>query len=193
MLTSNEKKVLRLLLASYDTDYSINGIAKECGLSPNGAYKILSKYEKEGILIPKKIANIKSYRLNFQNEKTDSVLELSLISDHEKRISHRIEDLKNLKDFSKACIFFGSYTYKKDPHDLDVLFVLESSDYKRYSEEIKKAKDIIPIEVHDVVQTPKDFKENIRRKDKVILSILREGVVAWGHNLILEVVKDAYR
>ena len=71
MLTKNEKKVLRLLLTAFDRQYSINNIAKECGLVPNGAYKILKKFEEEGILKAKHIANIKSYSINFDDEKTD--------------------------------------------------------------------------------------------------------------------------
>ena len=45
MLTKNEKRVLRLLLTAFDKQYSINNVAKECGLVPNGAYKILKKFE----------------------------------------------------------------------------------------------------------------------------------------------------
>ena len=67
MLTKNEKAVLRLLMAAFDKDYSINGVSKECGLTPNGAFKILKKLEREGILKSKSIANIKPYKINFEN------------------------------------------------------------------------------------------------------------------------------
>jgi len=193
MLTQNEKKVLRMILTSFDTDYSINNIANECKLSPNGAYKILIKFEKEGVLIPKKISNLKSYKLNFQNDKTLSVLELALINDLEKKIENRAEDLKNIRNITKSCIFFGSYISKNDPNDLDILFILDKSSYKEYSNEIKKAKEIIPIKVHDVVQTVEDIKQNIIKKDKIIINILRIGTIVWGQNAIIQVIKDVYR
>ena len=193
MLTQNEKKVLRMILTSFDTDYSINNIANECKLSPNGAYKILIKFEKEGILIPKKIANLKSYKLNFQNEKTLSILELALIADFDKKIEYRLEDLKNIRKITKSCIFFGSYLSKKDPNDLDILFILDKSNYKEYSNEIKKTKEIMPIEVHDVVQTPEDIRQNIIKKDNIIMSILRTGTIVWGQKEIIQVIKDVYR
>ena len=60
MLTRNEKKVLRLLLTAFDMEYSINNIAKECGLAPNGAYKILKKFEGEGILKANLIVQFKA-------------------------------------------------------------------------------------------------------------------------------------
>ena len=70
MLTKNEKKVLRYVMI-YSKDFvSINKIAKECNLSPNGTLKILRKFEKENILNFKKISNSKVYYLNFKNNKT---------------------------------------------------------------------------------------------------------------------------
>lgn len=191
MLTNKEKKVLRLLMVAFDTDYSINQIAKECYLAPNGALKILKKFENEGILIAKNIANIKSYKLNFENEKTLVVLELALMSEITGRIKHRLDDFKELKEITKSCILFGSYTsLNKQPHDLDVLFILE--DYKGYKGKLASLKDIVPAKVHDVVQTEKDLKGNLAKKDKVVLDILRKGVVLWGQKIIIKVIKNVY-
>ncbi len=81
VLTINEIKVVKYLLAHFSSESSINMVAKECHLSPNGAYKILKKLEKENILIHKKIANVKSFSLNFESEKTALVLQLALIMD----------------------------------------------------------------------------------------------------------------
>lgn len=192
MLTIKEKKVLRMILTSFSDDYSINNIAKQCGLSPNGAYKLLTKFEKEGILSHKNISNLKSFKINFHNQKTSSVLELALIPDLNKRIQHRLEDLKNLRKSTKCCIFFGSYLSKREPDDLDILFVLDRSCYKEYSSEIKKAKEIIPIKVHDVVQTVEDIKKNIINKDEIIMNILRTGTIVWGQNTIIQVIRDVY-
>ena len=69
MITKNERKILRFLLTHFDSDYSINEIAKKCDLAPNGAYTILKKFEKKGVLIVKKIANLNSYKIKFFNYK----------------------------------------------------------------------------------------------------------------------------
>ena len=189
MLTVNEKKVLRLLIAAFSRDYSINQIARECGLAPNGALKILNKFEKEGILAIKRIANLNSYRLNFENEKTKLILELALIDAMEGRIKNRLDDLKGLKEAAKVCILFGSYTdLNKKPHDLDVLFVID--DYKKYKR--KLASIIVPAKIHDVIQTKQDLKDNIAKGDEVVLSIIRKGTVLWGHKFIVEVIHDVY-
>ena len=90
MLTNKENRVLRLLMANFDKDYSINQIAKECKLAPNGALKILKKFEKEGVLTVKTIANIKSYKMNLDNEKTPLLLKLALMSELESWIRYSL-------------------------------------------------------------------------------------------------------
>jgi len=50
MITDNEKKILKFLLAHFNSDYSINEIAKKCSLAPNGAYEILKKFGEKEIL-----------------------------------------------------------------------------------------------------------------------------------------------
>lgn len=191
MLTHNEKKVLRLILTAFGTDYSINNIAKECGIAPNGAYKILKKLEKEGILKGKSIANIKSYTIDFANEKTTNILELALIPELDGKIKYRIEDLKSLKGITKSCIIFGSYTsQKKQPNDLDILFILDQDNFRGYKKKLADIKDLVPVKIHDVLQTEQDIKNNIKNNDKIILEILRNGVVLWGQKIIIEVIKN---
>ena len=90
MLTNNEKKVLRTLFAACHEELSINKIAKECDIAPNGAFKILKKFEKENVLKPKKIANIKSYKINFNEEKTKNMLNLALNSELNEKLKFNV-------------------------------------------------------------------------------------------------------
>ncbi|HLC20365.1 MAG TPA: helix-turn-helix domain-containing protein [Candidatus Nanoarchaeia archaeon] len=194
MLTINETKVMRLLATS-QTDHSINEISKECHITPNGAYKILSKLEKEGILRPHKIANIKSYKLDFSSPKTAHVLELAFIPKEIKaRIKSRVDDLARLKPLTKASVLFGSYiTSKSNPKDLDILFVLDEHKYSEFTKTLEKVKDIVPIKIHDVLQTPEDLKKNLKKSDSIITAALRHGIVLWGFSTIGEIVEHAQR
>jgi len=194
MPSENEKKVLKLLLMKFDDEYSINEIARICNLAPNGALKILKKFEKEGVLIPKKIANIKSHSLNFNNAKTKNILELSLINEPEGRLKFRKEDLEPIKKITTACIVFGSYIdIKKEPNDIDVLFIIDKSKFKEYKKKVAEIFKTIPIPVHDVIQTKTDFKENIHKKDKVIINALKHGIIFWGHKEIIEFIENEYK
>ena len=195
MITNNEKKILKFLLAHFNSDYSINEIAKKCGLAPNGAYEILKKFEEKEILLPKKIANSKSYKINFNSKETNKLLELALIPDYrESKIKYRYSDLKPLENITNLCIIFGSYTTKKEkPNDIDVLFVIKKGDYKKYSEVLEKVKRILPLKLHDVIQTKEDLIKNIKKEEKLIIEAIFEGIVLWGHESLIEVIKNAVK
>jgi predicted nucleotidyltransferase len=193
MLTQNEKKVLRLIFSGIKDELSINQIAKACGLSPNGAFKMLRKFEKEGIMSYKTVANTKIYCLDFMNEKTKNILKLALIQDSfSKKIKYRLEDLMPLKSQTKACILFGSYIEpEKRPDDLDILFILNKSQFPDFKRISKKVYDTLPLKVHDALQTEDDFEKNLIKKDQVILSALRNGIILWGNDSIIELVEHA--
>ncbi len=184
---------MKFLLAHFNSDYSINEIAKKCGLAPNGAYEILKKFEEKEILLPKKIANSKSYKINFNSIETNKLLELVLIPDYrESKIKYRYNDLKPLENMTKLCIIFGSYITKKEkPNDIDILFVIKKSDYKKYSEVLEKTKRIFPLKLHDVIQTKEDLTKNIKKEEKLIMEAMSEGIVLWGHESFIEVIKNA--
>lgn len=195
MITANERNVLRFLGASQNEDYSINEIAKKCGITPNGAYKILTKLENEGILRKKHIANITSYKLNFENDKTMRVLELAFIPESiEGRVKLRAEDLQQMKAAAKACILFGSYiTAKQKPGDIDILFVLEKSRFNEFKQKLAAVQGIMPVRIQDVVQTQEDLQQNLKKGDKIIKEALQNGIALWGYDIIAGVVKNASR
>ena len=195
ILTKNEKYVLRFLATSIGKDHSINEIARSCQLTPNGAYKLLAKLEKEGVLKAKQIANIKSYQPDFENEKTARVFELSLMPDKlDGRAKSRADDIKPLKAITQTCILFGSYiTTKKEPGDLDILFILKRANFEAYKKALASAQDIIPIKIQDVVQTADDVCQNLKKGDPVVAEVLRKGIVLWGQDTIVQVIKNAGR
>ena len=85
----------------------------------------MRKFEKEGILKPKKIANIISYRLDLNNDKTSNILELALISELQGRIRYRLKDFQELKSITESCIIFGSYAKGEDIEKSDIDIAVE--------------------------------------------------------------------
>ncbi|MBU0614528.1 MAG: hypothetical protein KJ601_00380 [Nanoarchaeota archaeon] len=193
MLTDNEIKILRLLMVKYKIDYSINEMARECSLTPNGALKILRKFEHEGILKVKKIGNIRSFELIFDNDKTEIILEYALIPKLEGRLKNRVEDLKVLRETVKVCILFGSYIdLKKNPNDMDILCILDKTRFKEYKKKLSEAAQIMPVKIHDVVQTEDDLADNLCKSDTVIIEILKKGIVLWGQKELLKVIMHVH-
>ncbi|MEK6960904.1 MAG: hypothetical protein AABX47_07050 [Nanoarchaeota archaeon] len=195
ILTKNEKRVLRFLAASVGKTQSMNEIGKGCGVTSGGAFKILTKLEKEGVVQATPIANLKAYKLDFDGENTESVLHIAFVPEKlEGRLKLRAQDLRPLKDCTKICAIFGSYTTTNpNPNDLDIMLVLEKKDFSAYKHALKKAKDIIPIKIQDIVQTTEDLEENLRKGDPVISEIVSSGIVLWGFDALVQVIKNASR
>jgi len=193
MLTHNEKKILKFLFSSF-ADQSINHIAKSCNITPNGTLKILKKLEKEGILKRKEIGKLHSYYLDFNNEKTTAILNIALREEFIERVKYRFDDLSPLRDLTDAAIIFGSYLdIKKEPNDLDILFIIKPDKFKEYKKASLRVFQAIPTKVHDVLQTEEDLKNNLIKHDKVIFEILRTGIIFWGHEKLIEIVKNEYK
>lgn len=193
VLTTNEKKVLRFLAASVGKTQSMNEVGKGCGVTSGGAFKILTKLEKEGVVRATPIANLKSYRLDFHGENTESVLHIAFVPEKlEGRIKLRAQDLRPLKSCTRICAIFGSYTTTKpNPNDLDIMFVLEKKEFSAYKHALKQAKDIIPIKIQDMIQTTEDLEENLKKGDPVISEIVSRGIVLWGFDALVKVIKNA--
>lgn len=195
VLTANEKNVLRFL-ASHPTDFcSINSLAKVCGLSPNGLYKIVVKFEKIGVLRSQKIANIVRYALEFEQEMTRRLLALAFLPERFKgRLGQRVEDLDGLRSLTKVVIIFGSYlTTKEKPNDIDILVVVQKKNFEKYKKALFEAQERTPVPIHDVLQLSSDLVENIRKRDAVVQKAVWKGVVLWGYDELVEVMRNAAR
>jgi DNA-binding Lrp family transcriptional regulator len=190
VLTANEKRVLRFLAVS--RNHSMNDVGKACGVTSGGVSKMLSKFEKEGIVQATPVANIKTYKINFENEKTESVLTLAFLPHAlSGRMQARAEDLKPLKRIAKACVVFGSYpTPKENPGDMDILFVLDQKKYAEYKKSLAQVRELVPVKIQDVVQTSEDLKENLKKADPIVVVALKSGVVLWGVDTVIKVIKN---
>jgi len=130
MLTKNETKLLRLFAEGKAKGKSINQLAKDLGMVPNGAYKILKNFIQEGILTVEKAGNASIFSLNFKNNATKPYLQLAKITTKRENSLQKV--MKTLKSFEakirldfKAEILgvFGSYARgdQKKESDVDIL------------------------------------------------------------------------
>ena len=192
IFTENERKVLKIIGTS-GGNLSINGLSNEVNISAGSAYKVLTKFEKEEIITPHPFSNIVTYRFDFENEKTKPLLQLVYIPDKmEGKIKIRAEEFLPLKEFTSLCIFFGSYiTSKTKPSDLDVLFVIEKKNYDPFKQSLAEIQDITPVKIHDIVQTQVDLVKNLKKHDPIVVGAIQTGIVLWGYETLVQVIKDA--
>lgn len=196
MLSRNSMRIIEFLLRNPAKQYNINQIARELKISVGSVHKILKTLESKNIIYSQKMGNAIFYRLKLENRETQKICEIVLIESKNKRLSSNAVAkvyAKDLETFEKAnaMILFGSILEKKErAGDVDVLFVIKNKeDVKRVNDfclemSKTKTKPIVPL-----IMTEKDLKENIKKKDKVVLDILKSGIVLFGEDSIVRAIK----
>lgn len=193
VLTKNEQRLVTYLWRNYTEQLSINELAKRLGITPKGAYIILKKFEKIGVIIPQKIANAVIYQFNHQNKKTKDVVEYALKSEQPPNSYVVVleKDLQLLEKIADAAILFGSVLMKGlQARDLDVLVIINPKNLSVLKAKIKEFESISPKKVHIVIQTRLDMQKNLRKKDPVIVEVLRRGHILWGYDLVYELIEN---
>lgn len=193
-VTKNEMKILLVLFKDLSNSYNANSISKIVGITPMGALKILKKMEKEQIVESKRLGKANFYKLNLKNPYTKTYLTFSLQREAEQAepaIKRWVNELKSFNKFATIGILFGSAIQKPSTaKDIDLLLVFEKEQAKNIEEIIKEKNRINIKKIHAIKQTEQDLKENIKNKDKILLSILKRGIVLFGYEKIIEVIKN---
>lgn len=176
-----EDKIISVLFKDINAMHNSRTISKVVGISHAGAFKILKKLEKEGIVIPKRIGRAVIYSLDLKNPLVKNKVEFSLISES-LNYKRWLEEFKGLKDKVKFLILFGSIIRDaKLARDVDILAVAEEPFIREVYKIIKKKNEIAFKKIHLLVQRESDFEEDFLNKNKVTIQILKEGIVLFGH------------
>lgn len=179
-ITSNEMKIVLLILKSPETEYNANSLAKAIGISAMGALKIVKRLEKENLLVAEKKGRGVFYRLNLSNDYAKQYLKF--LVQRETTYSHPYVKrwINELKKISKASIIilFGSVISKNEQaKDIDVLFVTNKKSFGSLKKEIEKNNLLNTKKIHPLFQTKEDLKENIKERNKIVLNAIKGKII----------------
>ncbi len=197
VLTLNEQKLIAYLWRNYTQQLSINELSKRIYITPKGAYNILTKLEKIGIVTKNKIANASIYQFNYQSQKTKDIVEYALKSEESPNSYVKVieKDLQPLKNITTTAILFGSILTKGlQAHDIDLFIIIDEKEMSSIYKKIKEFETISPKKIHLIIQTNVDMKKNLHKKDPVIIEILQKGHILWGYDQLysfLEMTKNS--
>jgi predicted nucleotidyltransferase len=186
--------VLLKILKDYSILHTVTSIAKETNLSRVGAWKILKKLEKERLIDLKPIGTGKTsayvLKINWNNPLTEKNLELMLAKEAQNR-QRWVEEFKETYSCSYVVILFGSILKKeKDANDIDLFIVLDRAKNEKLNEIITKKNAVLIKKIHSIKQTRDDLINNLRKKDPVMMSIMKEGIVLHGQGLLIDLIKN---
>lgn len=191
LVSKNTRLIIDFLLLNFSEKYNINRMAEKLGISVSDTHRVLKKLEKAGIVSCEKIGNGLFYELNLESRDARKIAELVITQrDMNSYAKVYAEDLEGLREYCKACILFGSILVKGEKaRDIDVFVVTDKNKVKRVEDfclELSTRKGRI---IQPLLHTEKDVVDNLRRKDEVVLRILREGALLWGEEIIVEAIR----
>ncbi|MEK6935728.1 MAG: nucleotidyltransferase domain-containing protein [Nanoarchaeota archaeon] len=187
---NKEQEIIKIIFKDFLTLYNSRSISKLIGLTHAGAFKILKKLEKRNIVKAKRIGNTVVYSLEMENPVTLREIEMILTIEAQ-NYRRWIEEFIDIKVKVKFVILFGSIIRnEKEAKDIDLLIVSENNKLKEIQKIINKKNELLNKKIHPLLQTPKDFKNDIKNKNKVMIEILKTGVVLFGQEEISKIIAE---
>jgi DNA-binding Lrp family transcriptional regulator len=195
-LSPNEMIVLLKIFKDFNSYHNANKLSKEMGLSAMGALKILKNLEKQNLIKYEMVGKAKIYKINFNNNYAKEYVAFLLrkeAEDSKPRIKRWVAELRKLEPYSQIGMVFGSVLKSDQHNDVDLLAVLKQLQVKEFNKKIDELNQINVKRIHPVKQTLQDLKNNLVKKDKIVLSAIRDCIVLFGYDKIVEVVESVSR
>ena len=189
-LTQKERETLLILFKDYSTFYNANSISKVINISHVGAQKIFKRLLQENLVISKTIGKSIIYKLNFSNDYVINLVAF-LLADEANKFKRWKEEFKELFKKNRIIMLFGS-AIKDYAHaqDIDVMIVLENKEIKEVNAILKKKEEILPKKLHAIKLNHLDLLENLKKKDKEFIDIIKNAIILYGHGTYVEILKN---
>ena len=100
-------------------------------------------------------------------------------------------EFKHLFRKDRIVVLFGSAlrNYEK-ANDIDLLIAAANSDREEIAKVLKERSEILPKKLHVIKVTRNELESNIKRKEEPILDIVKTGIVLYGEDAYVEVLKN---
>jgi len=191
-LTPIERRTLLILFKDYTSFYNANSISKVLNISHVGAQKIFKRLLKENLLVSQTIGKSIIYKLNLNNNYVHQLITF-LLADEANDAKRWKEEFKELISKDKIVMIFGSaiknYAQAKD---IDLMLVIEQKDIKEVNQILEKKKQILPKDIHALKLTFNDLQNNLNKKDKVVIDIIKNAIILSGQEKYVELIKNVY-
>lgn len=192
-LTQKERETLLILFKDFTSFYNANSISKILKISHVGAQKIFKRLKKENLVVDKKIGKSIIYKLNLEDNYVKQLIAF-LLADEANNFKRWKEEFKDLFKKDRIVMMYGSaiknYTHAKD---IDIMIIIENKDVKEVNNILKKKEEILPKKIHSIKLTYQDLSENLKKKDKVVIDIVKNAIILYGQDEYVRILKNAQK
>jgi len=189
-LSEVEKRIILRIFKDLTIRYNSSSISSLIKVTRVGAYKSLKNLEKQSILKSEQLGKAFFYELNKNEEYAKKIIEVLLMEEGRAKLRW-IDEFKELSKYTEVLVLFGSIIKNEEKaNDIDLLIIMKEENNKIVSKIIELKNEMLTRKVHILKQTRNDFKSNILKKDKVLISAISNGIVLSGYEKYVEVMLD---
>lgn len=188
-------KILNLLVKDFSAVHTATSLARQLGISRWGAWKMIKKLQKEGIIIVKPTGKGKTstqtIHLNWDSL-TKKTLSLVLAQEARlyKRWSFNFAGLEPEVDF---LLLYGSTIHSpQTAEDIDILSVAKEKKLSTVNKRIFIIQKTQEKKIHSHNFTTKEFVQELQKPNKVFLDALKKGVVLFGQEKFIEFMRRLF-
>jgi len=189
-LTQKEREAVLILFKEYNNYYNANSISKILNMSHVGAQKIFKRLLQENLVTSKTIGKSITYKLNFKDNYVSQLVAF-LLADEANKFKRWKEEFKEIFEKDRIIMLFGSTV--KDyahAHDIDLMIVIENKEVKEVNAILKKKEKILPKKIHTIKLNHQDLSENLKKKDKTFIDIIKNAIILYGQDKYVEMLKN---
>jgi len=187
---TKKQEIIKLLFKDAETSYNSRNLSKVIGISHPGSFKILKELEKNGIVKSKQVGKANIYSLNFDNPIACKEIEMALTIESQ-NYRRWIEEFREFENKSHFVILFGSILRdEKSARDVDILVVADKSNFNKIRNIVREKDNILNKKVHLILQLLEDFKNDVHNHNKVIIEIIKNGIVLFGQDKIRQMLES---
>ena len=164
-LSDNEFSVINFLVRNFTEKLTIRNVAQRLNFSAAGVFNILKKLEKEGIVVGQRLGTGLFYSINFDN-----------------KLSQHLAAIVLLYSDEKISINAGQFKHAKSAiSDKKTLLLV--------TDNVTNIDASMP-DVNVISKTEDEVMELLRKKDPEMLQLLKKGVVLFGEEKVVNIIKN---
>jgi hypothetical protein len=185
-----EDNIMLRLFKEFNIDFNASRLGESLNATRIGTYKALKQLEKKGLVKGRFFGKSRFYTLDLNDDYVKKTLSLLLLEES-RLVKKWADEFKEIYPYSLAAIIFGSILKdEKKAGDIDLLLILDPENNDKINKIIQKKDNILTKKIHPIKQTREELIKNLKNKDPVLLSALKEGIILYGHDSMVETLKN---
>jgi len=189
-LTKKEQEALLIIYKDVANFYNANSLSKEIGITQVGTMKLLKRFEKNNILLSKRIGKSIVYKIDIEKEFVQKLIAFALMNEASK-YQRWNDEFKSLCKKDRILLFYGSASRNySNAKDIDIFIVVNKEELHEVNKKLGEIQNILPKKIHAIKATKEDLVKNIKEKNKSMVEIIKTAIVLYGYDKYMEVVNE---